>query len=178
MAIGASIYKVNINLSNFNTHYYEDFNLTLAKHPSENEARMMYRLLAFLYCAHSDLQFTKGLSTPSEPELWQKSFSGEILHWIELGMPDEKRIRQASGKSLKVSIFTYHPGKAKEWHEKIKGKLIQNNKVSIHHFNVVENGPIDKFVCKGMRLSCTIEDNHMYLGDDNQRIGIEVLQQI
>jgi uncharacterized protein YaeQ len=178
MALGASIYKINLNLSNFSTHYYEDYNLTLAKHPSENEARMMYRLLAFLYCAHEDLKFSKGLSNTDEPELWQKDYSGDIIHWIELGFPDEKRIRQACGKSQKVTIFTYQPSKAKEWYEKIKGKLIYNTKLSIFHFNIVENGPIDKFMENSMRLSCTIEDNIMYLGNDSERIGIEVTKGI
>lgn len=174
MALSSTIYKVDINLSNFNTHYYQDFNLTIAKHPSENEARMLFRLLAFLYCSHEDLEFTKGLSTTDEPELWQKGLSGEILHWIELGQPDEKRVRQACGKSQKVTIFTYHQTKGPEWSSKMKSKLIGNSKVEIFHFDVIENGPIDKFVNKSMRLSCTIEDNYMYLGNDDERIGIKV----
>ncbi len=175
MAISASIYKINISLSNFNTHYYDDFNLTIARHPSENEARMMYRLLAFLYCAHKDLEFTKGLSSTDEPELWQKDLSGEIIHWVELGQADEKLIRQACGKSQKMSIFTYHQNKSEEWFDKIKGKVIMNKKLRIYHFDVEENGPIDKFVNKSMKLSCTIEDNHMYLGNEDERIGIRVL---
>jgi uncharacterized protein YaeQ len=174
MALGASIFKVNLSTSNFNTHYYQDLNLTLAKHPSENEARMMYRLLAFVFCAHENLEFTKGLSNVEEPELWQKSLTGEILHWIELGLPDEKRIRQAAGKSGKVSIFTYHQKKALEWLPKIKEKFSSNKKVNTYHFEVVENGPIDKFVTKNMNLSCTIEDGLMYLGNDDERIGVQV----
>jgi uncharacterized protein YaeQ len=175
MALGATIFKINLNLCNFNTHYYEDYNLTVAKHPSENESRMMYRLLAFLYCAHNDLEFTKGLSTPEVPELWQKDYSGDIVHWIELGTPDEKRIRQACGKSKNVSVFTYHHEPSLEWYEKIKGKLIQNSKVKIYHFKISENGPIEKIVEKSMRLSCTIEDNIMHLGNDNERVSIEVI---
>lgn len=174
MAISASIYKVDINLSNFNTHFYQDYNLTMAKHPSENESRMMFRLLAYLYCSQENLEFTKGLSATEEPEIWEKDYSGDIVHWIEIGIPDEKRIRQACGKSQKVSIFTYHPKKAVEWYEKIKSKLIGNKKVDIFHFNIIENGPVDKFVEKGMRLSCTIEDNLMHLGNDDERICIEV----
>lgn len=171
MAIGASIYKVNLNLSNFNTHYYQDFNLTMAKHPSESEARMMNRLCAFCFSAHEDLEFTKGLSTQDEPELWQKDLTGDILHWIELGQPDEKRIKQAAGKSRKVSIFTTNESTSLEWEMKIQNK-IPKDKVTINHLVIVENGPIDKFVERTMRLSCTIEDDVMYLGNDNERIGI------
>ncbi|MBK26811.1 MAG: hypothetical protein CME70_22610 [Halobacteriovorax sp.] len=172
MAIGASIYKADLNLSNFNSHFYHDFNLTMAKHPSENEARMMNRLAAFCYCAHEDLSFTKGLSTQEEPELWQKDLTGEILHWIELGLPDEKRIKQALGKSRKVSVFTTAPNTYREWFNKLK---ISSPKLSIYFIEVVSNGPIDKIVERNMKLSCTIEDNIMHLGNDQERIELKVL---
>jgi len=174
MALTASIYKALINLSNLDTHQYEDFNLTLAKHPSENEDRMMFRVLAFLYCAHEKLEFTKGLSNVDEPELWQKDYSGEIVHWIELGLPDEKRIRQSCAKSKKVTIFTYHPRKSHEWFEKIKGKFASNDKLHIYNLEVVENGPLDQIVNKSMNLSCMIEEDLMHLSDDQHRIGIKV----
>ncbi len=174
MALGAAIYKVNLNLSNLNTHYYKDFNLTLAKHPSENESRLMFRLLAFLYCYHEDLQFSKGLSSTDEPELWQRDHSGDIIQWIELGLPDLKRIRQASGKSQSVKVFTYHQNKADEWYEKIKSNLAQNNKVKVYHFNNIENGPLEKIVTKNMKLSCMIEEYQMHLSDDEQRITVDV----
>lgn len=178
MALGATIYKVDITLSNMNSHYYRDFNLTMAKHPSESEERMMYRLLAFLYSAHDDLEFTKGLSSTDEPELWQKNYSGEIVQWVELGEPDEKRIRQAAGKSEGVSVFTsQNIETVDKWFNKIKNK-IPKDKVKIHHLNVNENGPVDRFVERGMKLSCMIDGNQMFLGNDYERIGIEVVNKL
>jgi uncharacterized protein YaeQ len=174
MALSSTIYKADITLADLNTHKYEDLNLTMAMHPSENESRMMYRLVAFLHSAHPDLEFTKGLSSTNEPELWQKGLQGEIKHWIELGEPDEKRIRQACGKSEMVSIFTTKINTATTWYDKIKSK-IPLEKVNIYFIDIFENGPIEKIVSKSMRLSCTIEETHMYLGDDHQRIGIEIL---
>jgi uncharacterized protein YaeQ len=175
MALGSSIYKININLSNLDTHYYQDFDLTLAKHPSENEARMMYRLLAFLYCAHEDLEFTRGLSNVDEPALWQKSNIGEIVQWIDIGLPEVKRIRKSLGKSHNVKIFTYQEDRALEWYDRIKGNFIGNDKLQIFHFNLVENGPIDKFVMRSMKLSCVIEEGNIYLSDDNERINLKVI---
>jgi len=174
MALNSLIYKVNVTLSNFDIHYYDEFNLTMAKHPSENEERMMYRLIAFLYCGSEKLKFTKGLSETDEPELWEKGHSGEILHWVELGQPDEKRIRKACGKSERVSIFTFHHEKALTWVSKIKNK-IDFSKVEIVLLNATDNGPIDKIAERTMRLSCTIEDNYLYLGNDLERVGIEVI---
>jgi uncharacterized protein YaeQ len=174
MALSSTIYKVDISLSNLNTHYYVDLDLTMAKHPSENESRMMYRLLAFLYCAHPDLKFTKGLSATEEPELWQKDYSGQIIQWIEMGLPESKRIRQAKGKSQSVKIFTYHQNKSLEWYKKNISDIKKDSNLDVYQFNLNENGPIDKFVKKSMKLSCIIEDEQIFLSDDNERIGIQV----
>tara|TARA_R110002049_G_scaffold88815_4_gene223912 strand:- start:1509 stop:2054 length:546 start_codon:yes stop_codon:yes gene_type:complete len=174
MALSSTIFKVDIDLSNFNSQYYENFNLTMAKHPSEHEERMMFRLLAFLYCAHPDLQFTKGLSTTEEPELWQKDYSGDILQWIELGLPDVKRIRQASGKSRSVKVFTYQPNQAHQWYQSNKSDLAKITKLEVYHLNIVENGPLDKIVSKSMKLGCIIEDQLMYLSNDDERVTIKV----
>lgn len=95
MALSATIYKATIELSDLNRHFYHQFQLTLAKHPSENDSRFMFRLVAFLFSAHEDLKFTKGLSTTEEPEIWQHGPSGEIIQWIEMGLPEPKRLKQA-----------------------------------------------------------------------------------
>ena len=95
MAIGSTINKVSLSIANMDSHYYATHELTVAQHPSENDFRLMVRLIAFIANANENLTFTKGLSTDDEPELWQKSLTGEIELWIELGQPDEKRIRKA-----------------------------------------------------------------------------------
>ena len=177
MAKGTTIYKADISLSNLNTHYYESLNLTFAKHPSENQSRMMYRLLAFLYCAHPDLCSSKGLSSTDEPELWQKDYSGEIIQWIDMGLSDLKRIRQACSKSHSVKVFTYHQTKSHDWYQKNRSDFEKIKKLEVYHLNLNENGPIDQLVTKSMKLSCIIEEQQMYLSDDSERIGIEVKRQ-
>lgn len=141
MALSATIYKATVELSDLNRHFYHQFQLTIAKHPSENDARFMYRLVAFLFAAHEDLKFTKGLSTTEEPEIWQQDATGEIIQWIEMGLPEPKRLKQACGKSKWVKVFTYDKG------------------------NLVE---------KSMNLSCLIEENILYLGNDSERIGVSI----
>lgn len=177
MALGATIYKAHIAFSNFVSHHYCDLNLTMAMHPSENESRLMTRLVTYLFfCrAQTDLKFTKGLSATEEPEIWSKNFAGDIEHWIELGEPDEKRLRQASGKSDRVSAVAYNENTYEKWFEKVKGKFIFNQKVEMFYLEVFENGPLDKITEKSMRLSCTIDDGQeMYLSNDNERIGIRL----
>ena len=93
MAIKATIFKAEVQISDMDRHYYQTHNFTLARHPSETDERLMIRIIAFVLNAHEDLQFTKGLSTDDEPELWQRTLAGEIELWIDLGQLDEKRIR-------------------------------------------------------------------------------------
>ena len=178
MALSASIFKVNIYISNMDSHFYQEFDLTMAQHPSEGEDRMMYRLLAFIHSAHDDLKFTQGLSNVDQPELWQINLAGDILHWVELGLPDEKRIKQAAGKSKKLSIYTYHKNKTNKWLPKIKEKFSSNEKVNIYSLEVIENGPIEKLVEKSMKLTCMIEDNIMYLANDDQRVAITLIKDL
>jgi len=123
MALSATINKVSINIADMDRHYYQQHDLTMAMHPSENNFRFIVRVIAFALNAHEQLSFTKGLSTDDEPEVWLKSFSDEIELWIDFGQVDEKRIRKACGRAQQVIVYTYHERKAKVWWEQIASKL-------------------------------------------------------
>jgi uncharacterized protein YaeQ len=178
MAIGATIYKANLNLSNLNTYHYADYSLTVAKHPSENETRLMCRLVAFLHAAHEDLELTKGISSVEEPDLWQRDLTGNIVHWIELGLPDEKRVRQASGKAEQVSIYTYHDNKADLWLDKNRSSLVANKKVKVFHINVEAGASLEQLLVKTINLSCIIEEDQMYLSDADHHITLQITQSL
>ncbi|BFO11520.1 hypothetical protein GGER_40300 [Serratia rubidaea] len=94
MALKATIYKATVNIADMDRHFYHDAALTLAQHPSETEQRMMLRLLAWICHADERLTFTKGLSADDEPELWQRNDHNGLELWIELGLPDEKRLKK------------------------------------------------------------------------------------
>jgi len=86
MAQKSTIYKVELSVSDMDRHYYETHKLTVAKHPSETDERLMVRIVAFALNAHEHLEMTKGLSTDDEPDIWQKSLSGELDVWVPLGL--------------------------------------------------------------------------------------------
>ncbi len=178
MAIGATIYKANLNLSNLNSHHYADYSLTVAKHPSENETRLMCRIIAFLHAAHEDLELTKGISSVQEPDLWQRELTEHIVHWFELGMPDEKRIRQASGKAEQVSIYTYHDNKADIWLEKNRSSLSANKKVKVFHIDVEGAGSLEKLLVKTMNLGCIVEEDQMHLSDAEHHMTVKITQRL
>ena len=173
MAISSTINKVSLNISNMDSHYYASHDLTIAQHPSENDFRFMIRLIAFMANAHERLGFTKGLSTDDEPELWQKSLTGEIELWIDLGQPDEKRIRKACGRAKQVIIYTYHEGKASVWWQQQREKLARFDNLTVVH--IVADG-VEAMVKRTMALQCSIQDGEMYLSDDNlnQDIRLDV----
>src|SRR3546814_16235636 len=97
MALRATIFKLELHVADMDRSYYGSHVLTLARHPSETDERMMLRVLAFALYANEDLSFTRGLSTTDEPSLWQKDLTGAILNWVALGHHDERRLLQAVG---------------------------------------------------------------------------------
>jgi len=107
LALKPTIYKTRIELSDSDRGCFESLTLTLARHPSETLERMTVRLLAYCLNAHRDLEFTRGLSTAEEPDLWQCGGGGEIEHWIEVGQPEEPRLRKACGRSRRVSVYAF-----------------------------------------------------------------------
>ncbi|MFT7558134.1 MAG: hypothetical protein ACI93R_000026 [Flavobacteriales bacterium] len=178
MALGATIYKVDLSVSDFRRDYYQTHALRIALHPSETQARMMLRVLAFSLHADERLDFGKGLSSDDEPDLWQRNLNGNIDHWIDLGLPSEKRIRQACGKAESVSIFCYGDRSVNTWWQKIAADLERFDKLSVYRIGDDQLGEIAKLVQRNMQLQCTIEDSELWLGDgkENLHITLNVLK--
>ena len=172
MAIKSTIFKAELQITDMDRHYYADHQLTIARHPSENDERMMVRLLAFALNASDTLQFTKGLSTDDEPDLWQKSPSDEIELWIDLGQPDEKRIRKACGRARKAMIYIYQYGSGKQWWEQNQSKLARFENLSIVSVNDETASSLGKMVERTMRLQCTIQDGHLWFTNGEQSVEV------
>lgn len=172
MALKSTIYKARITLSNLNIHHYQDYSLTVAKHPSENDLRMMIRLLAFALSAQEEIQFTKGLSSDTEPDLWKINHDGSIEHWIELGLPDERHIRQACSKANKVTFYTYHGQQAVQWYKSIENTANRFDHLSIVHFLIQEGESLEIFAEKGMSLDISIQDDEIWISNEHARMCV------
>ena len=135
MALKARIFKVDLALADMDRNLYADFSLTLARHPSENDARMMVRLLAFMLHADERLEFGKGLSTDDEPDLWRKDLTGVIDLWIVVGQPDERWLRKASGRSARVAVFSYGDRVADIWWEQNRSTLEKLPNLSVYRLS-------------------------------------------
>ncbi len=170
MATKATIYKALLNIANMDSHYYAEHNLTLAKHPSETDLRLMVRLIAFILNADESLEFTKGISQDDEPDLWKKSLGGDIELWIDLGQPDEKRIKKACGRSEKVIIYTYREGMATAWWKQIETSLTRFSNLQVIHLEM--DGNIEELAKRAMSLQANIFDGELTLIEGEQSIVI------
>lgn len=171
MATGATINKVSLNIADMDRHYYQQHELTLAVHPSENDFRFIVRVIAFAMNAHERLLFTKGLGAEDEPELWLKSLSGDIELWVDFGQVDEKRIRRACGRARQVIVYTYQDRKASVWWEQYREKLARHQNLAVYH---IQAEGADALVDRNMQLQCTIDDGTLYLSDDSNNISVVV----
>lgn len=173
MAIKSTVFKVNLQITDIDRDYYHAHSLTLARHPSETNERMLIRIIAFALNASGDLTFTRGLSSDDEPDIWAKTLSGEIELWIDLGQPDEKRIRQACGKAKSVIIYTYNQRSAEIWWQQIKGKLGRFKNLSIINLVVANADNLDEMIERTIDFQCTIQDGQLWLSKDGTMLQVD-----
>lgn len=164
MALKSTIYKADLQVSNMDSNYYAAHSLTLAKHPSETDERLMVRLIAFALFASDTLAFGKGLSDDEEPDLWQKDLTGAIELWIEVGLPDERVLRKASGRSNQVVLLMYGGRSADIWWDQNNKALLKLNNLTV--INLPETEELANTAARNMNMSCTIQDNELLVTHD------------
>lgn len=161
MAQNATIYKVELSVSDMDRHYYETHKLTVAKHPSETDERLMLRIIAFALNAHEYLEMTKGISTDGEPDIWQKSLGGELDVWVALGLPSEKVMRQSCNKAVKVVVYPYGGRTAEIWWEKIRGDATRFENLQVTNFSAKDTEELAKLASRAMKLQVNIQDGEV-----------------
>ncbi len=173
MALKATIFKAELQIADMDRNYYAAHNLTIARHPSETDERMMLRLLAFALSADEQLSFTRGISSDDEPDLWQQSLSGEIEHWIELGQPDEKRIRKACGRAHRVTLHPYSGSSADIWWSQNGDRLQRFDNLDIIAFPAGAGIALAPMARRNMLLQCNIQDGEAWFSDGENDVTIK-----
>ena len=172
MAIKATVFKAALQIADMDRHYYADHALTLARHPSETDERMMVRLLAFALYADELLAFGKGMSNDEEPDLWQKDLTGAIGRWIEVGLPDERAIRKASGRAAQVVVISYGRAASIWWNEN-RDKLQRLDNLTVLNLPTETTQALAALAGRTMQLQCTLQEGHIMLTSDAGMIEIE-----
>lgn len=173
MAIKATIFKANLQIADMERHYYQDHTLTLARHPSETDERMMVRLLAFALHAHEYLEFGQGMTNDEEADLWRKDLTGSIELWIDVGIPDEKLIRKACGRAGQVVVYCYGGRVADMWFAQNSTQFERQKNLTIINLPVESTRALAKLAQRSMNLQCTIQDGQVWLSDGNDSVQVE-----
>jgi uncharacterized protein YaeQ len=173
MALKATIFKADLQIADMDRNYYADHSLTLARHPSETDERMMVRLLAFSLFAAEGLGFGKGLCVDDEPDLWRKDLTGAVELWIDVGLPDEKWTRKACGRARRVVIVSYGGRPADVWWEQNRSKLGRLANLAVYRLAPEASQAMASLAERGMRLQCTVQDGQVWITDGRNSVHLE-----
>jgi uncharacterized protein YaeQ len=170
MAINATIRKAHLQIADMDRHVYLDHAVTVAQHPSETDERVMVRLLALALNVppasdeNGPLALAKSLWDPDEPDLWQKDLTGSILHWIDLGQPDERRLTRASGRADRVSVYT-HLSSTAVWWKGLGNKVNRLRNLRVWEIPSAESQALTALCQRSMALQVTVQDGHVWITD-------------
>ena len=173
MALKSTVYKAELQLSDMDRNYYAAHTLTLARHPSETDERMMIRLLAFALNASEHLIFAKGLSDVEEPDLWHKDYTGAIELWIEVGQPDERRLLKACGRATQVIVYSY-ASNSSIWWQGIGNRLERAKNLTVWNVPAATSQALEKMAQRSMQLQCTIQDGQLWLTNDAETVQVDL----
>lgn len=176
MALKATIYKAQLQIADMDRALYADHALTLALHPSETEERLLVRLLAFALRVPHDtdrgaLQFAKGLSDADEPDLWQHDLTGQLVQWIEVGQPDERRLAKACGRAESVTLYTYGPA-VPIWWGGIENKLTRLSNLTVWQIPAEQAQALAQRAQRSMQWQVTVQDGSVWVSDGQQSVEL------
>jgi uncharacterized protein YaeQ len=174
MALKATIFKVELSVADIDRGHYADHSLTIARHPSETDERMMVRVLAFALFAHERLEFGSGLSSEDEPDLVQRDLTGAIERWIDVGLPDEREVRKACGRAREVDVLAYGGRGVPLWWEGVRGRLEGQERVAVWEIPPEASQALAAMAARSIRLQVTIHDGHILITDHDSAVATEL----
>jgi uncharacterized protein YaeQ len=181
MAIKSTIFKVNLQIADIDHGYYADHALTLARHPSETDERMMVRLVALALNAHrlqtvchgdGTLAFGAGLSDPDEPDVWLRDFTGLTRLWVEVGQPEDKPILKACGKADQVVVYAFSSA-ADVWWKGIQTKLTRPPNLAVWRLPTEAAPQLAALAERSMQLQATVLEGVLTLGNGRETVSLE-----
>jgi uncharacterized protein YaeQ len=173
LALTATVYTFEIDLSDVDRNVYETLSLRVARHPSETEEFLLTRVLAYCLEYGEGIGFSSGLSTPDEPALAVRDLTGTILVWIEVGAPDAARLHKASKAAARVVLYTHKdPDKvAAQW----AGERIHRaEQLELHAIDRGLLAQLAARLARRMAFAMSVTDRQLYLTFDGAVLEGEV----
>lgn len=174
MALKATIFKAELQVSDLDRGHFATHALTIARHPSETDQRMMVRLLAFALNAHELLEFGRGLSAEDEPDLVQRDLTGAIELWIDVGLPDEREVRKAAGRAKRVIVYTYGGRAAALWWSQNGAALGRLANLSVVDIPEETSTALGAMAGRTMKFDCTIQEGQVWLSHEGSTLHFEL----
>jgi uncharacterized protein YaeQ len=176
MALKATIFKARVQLADMDRGLYADHALTLARHPSETDERLLMRVLAFALNVPADdrdgtLESGKGLSDADEPDLVHRDLTGQVRHWIEIGQPDDKRLLRACGRADRVSVYAY-AASTPIWWSGIANKVARAANLEVWQVDAAQSQALAALVQRTMNLQVTVQDGTAWVGDGETSVEV------
>lgn len=179
MALKSIVYKAQLQIADMDRALYADHALTLARHPSETDERLMMRVLAFALSVPADdlrgrLEFAAGLSDTDEPDLWQRDLTGELVQWIEVGQPDDRRLAKACGRAEQVRLWAY-ASSVPIWWQALQGKVARLDNLEVWQVPTEASRALAGLAARSMQLQITVQDGHIWVSDAQHSVELEPL---
>lgn len=176
MALKATIYKAQLAIADMDRGVYADHNVTIARHPSEADERMMIRLLAYALNVTADdnkgkLEFAKDLWDVDEAALWHKDYTDQILHWIDVGQPDDKRLMRAAGRAERVTVYSF-ASSTPVWWKAIESKLTRATNLVVWQIEAAQSQALAKLANRTIQLQVTIQDGTVWMSTGSESVEI------
>jgi uncharacterized protein YaeQ len=163
MALNATVYSFEINLTDLDRSVYQALTFRAAKHPSESDAYLMTRVLAYCVEFKEGLSFSKGgLSDPDAPALAVHDLTGKLLRWIEVGLPEPARLHRASKASPEVAVYSHRD--VAQWLARLGAEQIHRAKdIQIETFDPEMIASLTARLARRMTFDLVVTERQLYL---------------
>ncbi len=172
-----TICKAQIEIVDTDRHVYQERSLTVVRHPSETDERMMVRLLALALTTPADdkngtVELAKSLWDDDEPDLWHRDLTGHIVHWITIGQPDEKRILKACGRADQVTVYAFGSS-APTWWSGVERKLSRARNLEVWHVPAAAAAELGSLAGRSMRFQVTVQDGTVWVRTGDREVELQ-----
>lgn len=176
MALPSTVYRANLHLSDMDRGYYAEHALTLARHPSETEERLMVRLFGFLMAASEYLEFGRGLSCVEDPDLMERDLTGRIIRWIDVGQIDLKRAKRALSQADDVWLLSYGSRSTDVWWTKEGPDLRKLERLRIFRLSADDCAALGQLCARNMSLQVMVQDGEFSIAAGDDMITLRPLE--